>query len=213
MRIRSLLVLLVALACASHPPDADPIVSYRLVTKEDFWASSSNSTWGNFAHGAEICMRVQRRPDYLTSLGFEVVMVRGCSFWNKTAGPFWTIVRMLGAIFGVPTISYKTQPGWYVLQHEQVHFSITLLEVLRLNRDIQALAATSDGDDQDWQLDHDIIKLRDSALLRAKERNGRFDSNTSGTYDPKSLEAWVRRMERHLKKLCPEVRACPVRQR
>ena len=208
MRIESVLAVLFILllpACASRPPDADPIISYRLVAKDDFWASSSRNLWGNVAHGAEICMRVRRTPDYLDSLTFEAVMVRDCSFWNKTIGPLGKIMLMAGAIIGFPVIVPKKQPDWYILQHEQVHFAIMQIEVLQLNRDIQILAAAVDEPDEG------IMDLRDSALVRANERHARFDGDTSGTYDTVSLEAWVRRMERDLRELCSEERVCPVR--
>jgi hypothetical protein len=56
-----------------------------------------------------------------------------------------------------------------------------------------------------------VARLYQNARLRADDRHIEFDGDTSGTYDPESLERWVRWAEAKMKRLCSEEDHCPVR--
>jgi predicted secreted Zn-dependent protease len=111
---------------------------------------------------------------------------------------------MAGAIAGVPTLTPKQQPDWYILQHEQCHFAITEVAARKLAQRVAKLEPEQRTQDA-------IARLRRSTMTRVHQRHGEFDSETSGTFDPRSLEKWVRVLEVQLQRLCGPDERCPVR--
>ena len=214
-RLPVLLLLLLATglcACASRPAplDAegwtdDQVVSYRLLSKDDFQSATSNSLWGNVAHGAEICTVILPVEDAKPP-AFHAVMRPDCSFWNKVIGPVGFLTRLAGLATGVPTVTPVKQPDWYILQHEQVHFAINHAAALRLSRKLAereprtlSVGATR--------------RLWEIAQRHAAERHRRFDQETSGRYDTYLLEKWVRALQSEFGELCEGDADCRVRNR
>jgi hypothetical protein len=182
----------------------DGVVAYRLVTKDDFQAESSNARWGVFKHAAEICSQILPAPDYDESGSFRAVMRPDCSYWNKVIGPLGRASRVALAAAGFLTIGGGKQPDWYVLQHEQVHFAINEIAARRLTRSIAHLPPEK----RTLALTRRVYEL---TVTHANERHHKFDSETSGTYDPFLLEKWVRMLDREMKELCEDGQDCRVR--
>jgi hypothetical protein len=182
---------------------AGDAVGYRLLTKDDFRASSSSGVWGNIAHGAEICSFIVPAQDHERTGAFRAVMNPGCSFWNKTGK-----VTTLGGLSAVSVIPFlpTQQPDWYVLQHEQIHFAIMEVTARRLSQQIAEMPAeqrTTSAIERAYRL----------ALAQADERHAQFDAATSGTFDPQKLGAWVRALETEMRSLCGWEERCWVRHR
>jgi len=196
-----------ALGSCASPQALDPaqwaagdVVAYRLLTKDDFRATSSSHVWGNVAHGAEICTFMV--PAEGDAGAFHAVMNPRCSFWNSTMGPLTTLGGLAGASV-VPGLGTQ-QPDWYVLQHEQIHFAIMEVAALRLSQQIAEMppaGRTSTAIEGAFQL----------ALAQTSQRNARFDAATSGTFDPPKLGAWVRALEKEMRALCGSEPRCWVR--
>ena len=225
-RCRLFVVFLVATGCivvtrapppsqAPSPPDVSSagsadidwtsgeLVPYRLVTKDDFRASSSNSLWGNVAHGAEICTTIVYSGDSEAEVSFQALMRPECSFWNKVIGPAGTIIRMAGAIAGVPTITPEKQPDWYILQHEQIHFAINEVAARQASQQIAKFSPERRGDL--------APRLHELILEKAQNRHTEFDGETSGKFDPDNLEKWVRVLQVQMSRLCGSEPHCEVR--
>ena len=207
LALGSLLALILA-SCAARTLDPTEWATadgtfYRLVTKDDFRSRVSNSTWGNVAHGAEICTQVLPFEDDGNG-AFRAVMNRDCSFWNKAVGPLSWLLRLAGLAFGVPVVAPVNQPDWYILQHEQLHFAITEVAARQLSAKVAELAPES-------RRPRVIQPVYESVIARLQERHAEFDAETSGTYAPRSLEKWVRVLERQMQRLCAEGPECRVR--
>lgn len=197
-----------ALGCASRQ-SLDPsqwapedVVAYRLLTKDDFQASSSNHVWGNVAHGAEICSVIVPTQDPDPTGAFRAVMNPRCSFWNSTLGPLTTLGGLAGASV-VPGLGTQ-QPDWYVLQHEQIHFAINEVAARRLSRQIAEIPP-------DRRTSAAIEGAYRLALAQTSQRQANFDAATSGTFDPPKLGAWVRALEKEMRVLCGSQPRCWVR--
>ena len=196
-------------ACASRrspqPIDwmAGELVPYRLVSKEDFLAKASNSAWGNFAHGAEICVHILPADD--GGGAFRALMKRECSFWNKVMGPVGFFGRIAALFSPVPVPVPVKQPDWYILQHEQVHFAIMQVAALTLTRQLEQVSASR----RTRQLVRSAYSL---TLFHVRDRHREFDLDTSGTFRPDDLEKWVRVLEIQMRELCGSEDNCPVRQ-
>ena len=178
------------------------MVGYRLLTKDDFQASSSSYVWGNIAHGAEICTFILPTEDHDRTGAFRAVMNPRCSFWNETMGPLATLGGLAGAsvVPGLPT----QQPDWYILQHEQIHFAIMEVAALGLSQQIAETPAerrTNAGIEGAYRL----------VLAQTSERHAKFDAATSGTFDPPRLGSWVRALEKEMRRLCGSEARCWVR--
>lgn len=202
-----------ATACASKPADpevelaawtSDAAVPYRLLEKDDFQAATSHKIWGNVAHGAEICTMVLPDEEPQPAAVFRAYMRPDCSFWNKVIGPLGRVGRLALLAAGVVTVGGGKQPDGYILQHEQIHFAIAEVAARDLTRSLARLPAerrTERFTRRAWEI----------ALEHVRERNQRFDGETSGTYDPFLLEKWVRLLEREMQELCGEAPECRVR--
>jgi hypothetical protein len=177
-------------------------IRYRFVAKSDFRGRSSRSLWGNVAHGGEICTAIVR-IDELDRVSFAAVMQPDCSFWNKVIGPTGKAIRVAGALAGVPTIAPDKQPDWYILQHEQLHFAINEAAALHLTRQFERLPHSRQQ------------ALAEGMLQMLREKIGRrhaeFDADTSGKFDPDSLEKWVSVLEVQMREFCGEGPDCQVR--
>ena len=182
----------------------DDVIAYRLVEKDDFQASSSNSLWGNVAHGAEICTHILPAGDDEDTWEFEAVMRPDCSFWNKVIGPLGRATRLALLAAGVVTIGGGKQPDWYILQHEQVHFAINAVAARKLTAQLETL-------DEERRTPRLVRRVYEITLEHASARHAKFDGETSGTYDPFLLEKWVRVLEREMQGLCREGQVCDVR--
>ncbi len=181
-------------------------VGYRLVTKDDFQSGTSNSMWGNFAHGAEICTTILPAEDYEQTGTFRAVMRPECSFWNKAIGPAGTAMRLGALLSPVPIVVPVPvkQPDWYILQHEQLHFAI--MEAAA--RQLSEKTAEIPPDQRTAELTQRLLTI---TLSHTRERHAAFDAETSGTFEPQMLEKWVRVMERQLCGDEDQADACPVR--
>ena len=180
------------------------MIPYRLITKNDFQASSSNSLWGNVAHGAEICTHILPVDGETATGAFEAVMRPDCSFWNEVIGPLSRVGRLALLAVGVITIGGGKQPDWYILQHEQVHFAINAVAARKLTARLVTVPADS-------RTDRFVGRFYEIALEHASARHQSFDGETSGTYDPFLLEKWVRVLEREMETLCRPGQVCGVR--
>lgn len=213
-RLRRSLAPILGLAllggCASRaapePEDWTPedVVGYRLLTRDDFRAPRSLRVWGNIAHGAEICTRIVPTANVETPGAFHAVMNPECSFWNKATRPLGTFGGLAAAsiVPGIPT----SQPEWYVLQHEQIHFAIMEVAARRLSWSLSKLPDSqreSSGLESAYRL----------TLSRSRERHAEFDAATSGTFDPDRLDTWVRVLETEMRDLCGIEAHCWVRHR
>ena len=208
---RAFLVPVLALAACASQQALDPaqwsesdVVAYRLLTKDDFQASSSSHVWGNVAHGAEICTLILPAQDPAQAGAFRAVMNPRCSFWNETMGPLATLGGLAGAsvVPGLPT----QQPDWYVLQHEQIHFAIMEVAARELSRGLAELPPerrTQGAIDRAYRL----------VLAQSEQRHASFDAATSGTFDPPKLGAWVRALEQDMRRVCGTRPECWVRHR
>lgn len=182
---------------------ADDIVRYRILSKDDFQASSSGSLWGNVAHGAEICTTIVPVEDEVEGPSFRAVMRPDCSFWNKVIGPAGKIGRLAGALAGVPVIVPDKQPDWYILQHEQIHFAINEVAALQASQQLARRAP-----DRRRTVAPGIHLL---VLEKAGTRHADFDQATSGQFDPRDLEKWVRVLESQMADYCGTGSECQVR--
>lgn len=176
-------------------------LSYRLLTKGDFKAKTSNSLWGNFSHAAEVCTMIV--PNEVPGT-FRATLRRECSFWNKVGGPIGKTVALASVLAGLPAVVPVKQPDWYILQHEQIHFAIMEVASRQLSRTIAKLATRHSGPTL-------VARAYELTVKHVQERHNEFDSETSGRFDPESLERWVGVLERQLQELCGEDVACPVR--
>jgi hypothetical protein len=186
--------------------ESDRVVRYRLLTKEDFQAKASGKLWGNIAHKAEVCTNILSTSD-AEPITFRSVMMPECSYWNKVIGPLGYLARAAAAVAGWLVIPGRKIPDWYVLQHEQIHFSIMEITARELTQDIAKLIEAVGGEPEVA-----IHRLYRFARLRAADRHTEFDGDTSGIYDPDSLETWVGWAESHMRGLCDREASCPVRQ-
>jgi len=202
-----------ATACASQPADpevelaawtSDAAVPYRLLEKDDFQAATSHKIWGNVAHGAEICTMVLPEEEPQPATVFRAYMRPDCSFWNQVIGPLGRVGRLALLAAGVVTVGGGKQPDGYILQHEQVHFAIAEVAARDLTRSLARLPVERRSERftrRAWEI----------TVEHVKERNQRFDGETSGTYDPFLLEKWVRLLELEMRDLCGEGPECRVR--
>ncbi|HEY8156461.1 MAG TPA: hypothetical protein VII72_20185 [Myxococcota bacterium] len=197
-------------ACASAPePRAEDwlsgdVVGYRLLEKRDFRAEDSSRLWGNVYHGAEICVHIVPTADHEQTGAFRAVMKPECSFWNEAVGPIGTLGGVAGAsvLPGLPT----AQPEWYTLQHEQIHFAIMEVAARRLSARIAEIPASersAPGIESAYRL----------TLTHTEKRHAEFDGDTSGTFDPRKLDLWVRVLETEMRRLCGKQAHCWVRHR
>jgi hypothetical protein len=186
----------------SIPPEwQSGALSYRLLTKDDFKAKTSNSLWGNFSHAAEVCTMIipSEEPGR-----FHAKLRRECSFWNKVNVPVGRAVALASVLSGLPAVVPKKQPDWYILQHEQIHFAIMEVASRQLSRTLAKLAERDSGPSL-------VLRAYELTLEHVQKRHHEFDSETSGRFDPDGLERWVGVLERQLHGLCGDTTACPVR--
>ena len=200
-----------ALAACASPPAPKPedwlggeVVGYRLLVKEDFQAANSGHLWGNIAHGAEICVQIIPSQDHEQTGAFRAVMKPSCSFWNEAVGKVGTLGGLSGVsvIPGLPT----SQPEWYVLQHEQIHFAIMEVAARRLSARIAEIPAER----RDASSIESAYRL---TLDHTRERHAKFDAATSGTFDSAKLDLWVGVLETEMRRLCGKAAHCWVRHR
>jgi hypothetical protein len=195
-------------AASAPPADIDwgagALVPYRLVTKADFKATSSNSMWGNVAHGAEICTTiVAAEQDDAEGQAFRAMMLPECSFWNKIIGPLGKLMLMTAAVVGIPMVAPNKQPDWYILQHEQIHFAINEVAARQASEIVSRLPS-----EKRTGLAPRVLEI---TLQKAHERHAEFDSETSGAFDRDKLEKWVSVLELQMSELCGSGPHCEVR--
>ena len=208
MKRLSLPLALLLLACTTTQQAqrrdwrSDDVIHYRIITRDDFQSPTSNKLWGNVAHGAEVCVNII--PDDERYARFQAVLKRECSYWNDVIG---TAARLgavaANALFGIPMPYYGRIPPEYVLQHEQIHFTIMEVQARRLT---QAVAKDPTNHER-------TQTLRRKVLERAQELHAELDTDTGGknasNYD--ALESWVDVMERNMRRWCGRGPECQVR--
>lgn len=121
----------------------------------------------------------------IDAIGFEAVMVPGCSWWNPD----------------LPASRHA-----YVLQHEQIHFALVELTARRLTRDCQgksrtfmAIHATAAAAKQ--EIDATIKQWVRSATEQSLAEHTAFDEDTSLFYSPRWQRWWLERVEKQLAEL------------
>ena len=188
-----------------YDPETDGVISYRLVEKSDFWSKTSHKLWGNIAHGAEISTHIVPADDYDQTGTFQAVMRRRYSYWNKIRTPALTAAYIAGLVLSSPVNVDPTSghPEWYILQHEQIHFTIMEVAARQLSRSVIRL--------KEPRRPESIQRLHQATLERARDRHAEFDGDTSGKFDEKALERWVRVLERQMRGLCGRGPECQVR--
>ncbi len=176
-------------------------VDYRLLTKDDFQARTSYVLWGNVVHAAEICTNLfPVRLDDATEA--HAMMHPSCSFWNHRRKGTRRAAMAAAAAAGM-LLFIDTLPDWYVLQHEQLHFAIMEVGARRYSRALAKLAPERRG--------AVATRLHELTLKQIRERNAQLDADTSGTFDQRAIEKWVRVLESELKELCGKGPECRVR--
>ena len=118
----------------------------------------------------------------IDAIGFEAVMVPGCSWWNPD----------------LPAARHA-----YVLQHEQIHFALVELTARRLTRDcsgqvrtfmaIQPTAAAARKEIQTT-----IKQWVRSAMEQSLDHHTACDEDTSLFYSPRWQQWWFEKVEREL---------------
>lgn len=197
---------------ASPPPDGPSLeslrgdrngwVDYRLLTQDDFQAKTSYVLWGNVLHAAEICVHIFPLEGKDDTTALHAMMQPRCSFWNHSRKVVDKVSKVAAAAAGVLLLG-DTQPDWYILQHEQLHFAIAEAAALRYSR---ALAKVEPA-----RRDAMALRLYEVGLERLGKRQAQLDRDTSGTFDPRALEKWTRVLESELKELCGKGPKCKVR--
>lgn len=176
--------------------------TYRRLTRSDFRAEAlpADRLMHQSSINAHTCTHIRPTPDSrirlhrtryqdavvfigtIESIGFEAVMIPGCSWWNPALPP---------------------ARHAYVLQHEQIHFALVELTARRLTVDIRdaagalmaihptaeaaraEVAATISG----W--------IRDASDQSLAEHTA-FDQDTSLFYSPQWQRWWQEKVDRQL---------------
>ncbi len=212
-----LLYLLFSGGCASLPSYARPrlyhnqeplstkTISYRALTKNDFKAKElpENLTRHKKNLNAHTAASIRPSPHsrYIVSsfqyqdqmiysgrvekMSFEAVMFPQKSWWN-------------------PTMPKNRET--YVLQHEQIHFSLMEIAARQLNQKAEEESATLTIFDADaattqqrlQKTVQDWIKESQEALLK---RHTAFDEDTSLRYNPKRQQWWYNKVSEQLSEL------------
>jgi hypothetical protein len=189
------------------PAMLDDAFTYRQLTRSDFRAAAlpADRLLHETSINAHTCTRIRPTPDSrfslrrthyqdavvfigtIESIGFEAVMIPGCSWWNPALPP---------------------ARHAYVLQHEQIHFALMELTARRLTIDTRdaarafmaihptveaaraEVAATING----W--------IRDAADKSLAEHTA-FDKDTSLFYSPRWQQWWQEKVDRQLAEIQP----------
>jgi hypothetical protein len=213
-----LLAILLALiaACARLPEYARPRMvqteepdkalatafPFRPLTLDDFRATSLSEH--QLAHGdrikahSAIMMRVTADSRFkitngeffgqryffgkVEHLAFEAVMLPNRSWWNPTLAP-----NMRG----------------YVLQHEQIHFALTEIEARQLTRDTQKWASEvmviqPTPQAVRTELFQQVKEKINAAMEANLKRQGKFDEDTSLSFNPRWQQWWFDTVEKEL---------------
>lgn len=217
---RFLLLLLGALAACSRLPsyarpqgelmdpnsiDEADLIEYRTLTPADFRGEKPG---GEAAHhmdamGAETHVIV--RPD--PSLQIIITETGGAKGGTRYSGKLGSVLHFRAQMdrkrsWWNPNL--KAVPEAYVLQHEQIHFAIAVVEARNLNARAAALTAEmhAEGASPDEVKGVIQAKLNDvirGALDRLIERSGKFDEDTSARYVPKKQDEWWRLLRSELR--------------
>ena len=135
-----LIVSLLFTGCATTPTDwndTSDMLGYRLLTKADFKANHSYKAWGNVAHEAEVCVNIVAVKSHDVTGAFRAVLKQSCSYWNRGSGRLlWNAIMLALNSNGLPSMGLfgSGSPDWYVLQHEQLHFTIVHAQALWLSK-------------------------------------------------------------------------------
>jgi len=171
-------------------------IGYRALTRDDFLATSPPDFARDIADrmGAYSCVNVvaAEQPQFFTTpaasgdglvvsphrISFRAEMDRSCSWWNDED-------------VGLPDA--------YLLQHEQIHFALGELFARDATARVQTLAgrgASPQAANRDFQ--NRIDELLHAIAAEMRERNTRFDEETSGRYAPEVQERWWRQVTAEL---------------
>jgi hypothetical protein len=175
---------------------------FRPLTLDDFRATSLSEH--QLAHGdrikahSAIMMRVTADSRFkitngeffgqryffgkVEHLAFEAVMLPNRSWWNPTLAP-----NMRG----------------YVLQHEQIHFALTEIAARQLTRDTQKWAAEvmviqPTPQAVRAELFRQVKEKINAAMEANLKRHGKFDEDTSMSFNPRWQQWWFDTVEKEL---------------
>ena len=192
-------------AALEDPQWLQEAFTYRALTRADFAATTlpAGRTMHASSINAHTCAHIRptkssrfsiRRTRYddavvyigsIDAIGFEAVMVPGCSWWNPD----------------LPAARHA-----YVLEHEQIHFALVELTARQLTRDsrsrarsfmaIQPTAAAAQE-----EVRATVKQWVRSAMDRSLEEHTAFDEDTSLFYSPRWQRWWLEKVEKQLAEL------------
>lgn len=181
---------------ASGPEEVKRFVFYRTLSREDFRAKTPPPESAHHAGhlGALLCAAIIPSSELMvefdsTSDGdahsfrvhgpnYRAAMDPECSWWNDEQTGF---------------------PPEYVLEHEQIHFALSEIYAMRINREIAGLHLSVTW----WNDAPEAAEARANQLLRRAtddllEESRRFDKETSHTTEPETQSRWMQRVDARL---------------
>lgn len=125
----------------------------------------------------------------ITAIGFEAIMVPGCSWWN-------------------PALPERRHA--YVLEHEQIHFALLTLTARRLTIDVRQRAAAfmviqPTADKVRTEITATVNAWIAGAVEQAIAEHTAFDEATSLYYSPRRQRWWRENVDARLAELPPSV--------
>jgi len=181
------------------PPNA---FSYRLLTPEDFQASSLPEDVQRYNHRIQARSCTSLRPARHTTIkitrgnignmqiytgryvdiSMEAIFKPDCSWWN-------------------PQIPSKHMG--YILEHEQIHFALTELSAHRFNRFhrrylLDYIAVGKTAEEVRDELVGQARKMVQQGMQEDLQIHIRFDEDTSMVYDQEKQRQWLKRINHQL---------------
>lgn len=182
--------------------DRSSTIRYRILTKQDFKSTNPEKIKTQYKHFAALSRiyisldesKLNRNIEIkksdsgqtvitLTDPGYHALFDQKKSWFNKNS---------------------KTLPPDYVLQHEQIHFSIMELEARRMNhkRKYNPISVSASSPEKAIHKFAEKIKSDLTTTLElAHKQNLKFDIQTSGRHLPKTQSRWMEEIWKDFNKL------------
>jgi hypothetical protein len=186
----------------NDPAMVDHPVPYRQLTRSDFKASTLPAERALHANtiNAYTCARIRPTKDSrftihrsrfegvwtffggINAIGFEAVMLPGCSWWNPHLPP---------------------KKHSYTLQHEQIHFAIVELTARRLTAEVQPeaqsfLSIQPTRNAVQKEIVTQVNNWIQSAMTESLAMHTDFDEDTSMYPSPRWQKWWQEKIEKQL---------------
>ncbi len=167
-------------------------IRYRILTKEDFKSDNPRKIKRQYKHFAALSS---------IYIYFDENRLRQNTKIRKLGDQFVIVFTEPGyhALFDQSNSwinnNDKTLPKDYVLQHEQIHFSLMELEARRMNhkRKYDLIAVSESTQEKAIIKLVEIIKSDMEAIFElADKQNRKFDIQTSGRHLPKTQSRWMK---------------------